>query len=574
MTACLAVLFTLLRGGYVKEISHGVVARIINFVKAAEPTLADIQYGLIVLCQILYMKKRSFAIPKEMIFLQLSIDDIIPYVCSDALPNLQLNALMLINALTKYSKEDKRREIIKELNKTQNRDFIYNGLIKGKKVAPDIAHQLYVYQTCMLNIYSELLRDTVNVDETREFLPYPLMTTRKSRNSDDYTEENASTVSCSSVYSNDRSSFGSILNDNFGAYSSDDQRTEDSTTSSTCRFTYQALRYYKKKYPKKFYNSQSKENGLGQGIILTADKVLGVIIKILDIGHEPNKTSEFFHPLLFNTSLRAPFIYELFSRAMAKVSKTREEMKAYTSRDYEKIFIVLEKGIRLTLEKKPTTYEELKIYLSSVTYKIVSEQWEKEKSLEWKNLLEHHPSVLDMRMKMKEEMENLIYKQRIGVVQRGGIFPKIPEKKNKNKSFFLRLSENRKTLYWGEWNEFQKEQHLTKSFAVSDIKYVIIGKACPHFKDNSVKDYERVFSITFSDDIEIINCVAKSKDMCNIWIDALYLLMGVKKRSEKYAKDLKMLTDMQCTMNLLELQEVPIPFEAPAVPPPPGSLPF
>lgn len=64
---------------------------------------------------------------------------------------LQLNALMLINAMTKTMWRERKMQIIEILNSTEFKEVIFNHVLQhSNKVNEYIAHELYVCQTYSL----------------------------------------------------------------------------------------------------------------------------------------------------------------------------------------------------------------------------------------------------------------------------------------------------------------------------------------------------------------------------------------------------------------------------------------
>lgn len=64
---------------------------------------------------------------------------------------LQLNTLMLINAMTKAMWRDRKTQIMKELNSMQFKEAIFDHVLHhSNKVNENIAHELYVCQTYSL----------------------------------------------------------------------------------------------------------------------------------------------------------------------------------------------------------------------------------------------------------------------------------------------------------------------------------------------------------------------------------------------------------------------------------------
>lgn len=95
--------------------------------------------------------------------------------------------------------------------------------------------------------------------------------------------------------------------------------------------------HYKKYHYKNFYQSQAEEQFYKPGILASAERVVRLLAKILHIGLEPDRTSTCYLPPVFTCSSKSPFYFELFSRTMWLLSKTRHEMKASSLQDYDKV---------------------------------------------------------------------------------------------------------------------------------------------------------------------------------------------------------------------------------------------
>lgn len=77
--------------------------------------------------------------------------DLIPYIWSEELQSLQLNTLMLINTIVRVVDDDKKMQLIKEMNLSTNRKTIFDHIIKlESNIDEAMAHELYVYQTYVL----------------------------------------------------------------------------------------------------------------------------------------------------------------------------------------------------------------------------------------------------------------------------------------------------------------------------------------------------------------------------------------------------------------------------------------
>ncbi|KAF2881598.1 hypothetical protein ILUMI_24573 [Ignelater luminosus] len=570
LSACLLTLLHLLKKQYIKEMDPAIVSNIIKCIKTNSPPTSpsQLQYALAVLCQILYL--RGHELNKQMIIQELSIKDLIPFIWSEEHGGLQLNTMMLINAMVRCLKGDKKQQLIKELNRSKNREYIFNNIIKNTSVDNQMAHELYVYQTHLLSLLSDALNGYVEQKTSVVFREMELFDDNMNRSSTFMDFEEASRSRCNST--------GTILEDieniriSFASMESEKSSNVDLLNNpflddQICYLTYDCLVHYRKYHYKNFCQSCIEENTYEPGILHSAERITRLLGKIMHIGLDPYKAGKSYHPLIFNSNLKFPFFLELFSRTMWLLSKTRREMKAWTLDDYSKILVVLEKQIQMVLEKKPRDYNALTSEMMKITYDEVDKQWQKEKEAEWKSVYETNPSVQTIKEQFRKENAKLIFEKRIKTMQAGDMFPKLPERRGKQQYFFMKLSDNKRQMLWDDWdeilNEFKSRQ--PKRIIVSDIKHFITGKACPHVRDNTVKHPDRAFTIILEAG-DTINFLAKDSLTADLWIDGFSLLLGKQDRSSNFKKELEILVEMDCALHLLELQNIPIPKVAPPLP--------
>lgn len=62
----------------------------------------------------------------------------------------QYGAILVINALIRCCKGDKRQQLIKEIDKKSCKLAIYENVIESRKIEKNMAHELYLYQTYLL----------------------------------------------------------------------------------------------------------------------------------------------------------------------------------------------------------------------------------------------------------------------------------------------------------------------------------------------------------------------------------------------------------------------------------------
>lgn len=66
--------------------------------------------------------------------------------------------------------------------------------------------------------------------------------------------------------------------------------------------------------------------------------------------------------------------------------------------------------------------------MMKVSYSMVEEQWQEEKRDEWKVMYDTHPSVQMIKQNYVADIKILLFEKRIKVMQKGDVFPKLPEK--------------------------------------------------------------------------------------------------------------------------------------------------
>ncbi|KAJ8935946.1 hypothetical protein NQ314_012568 [Rhamnusium bicolor] len=162
----------------------------------------------------------------------------------------------------------------------------------------------------------------------------------------------------------------------------------------------------------------------------------------------------------------------------------------------------------------------------------------------------------DERKKKDDELKHLL-KNNPCIQELKKVYTKQNEENKTNGSIFVQLSKNERELYiYDITNVKTNEMSLEQKIVISDITHIVIGKNCKH--SNLCKHPSQAFSIVINHSENQINFIAKDeKTACN------------KRRSVYYKKELDDLVDMDIMLQILELQNVPIPKHPPPVPPPP-----
>lgn len=120
-------------------------------------------------------------------------------------------------------------------------------------------------------------------------------------------------------------------------------------------------------------------------------------------------------------------------------------------------------------------------------------------------MLADNPSVQEFKKLVTKKNEKLIYRKRMMTLERGAKFPKLPQKvikssfligfvfmfhylqRGKSGSIFVKVTEHNRTVFWGDFSPKLNdiEPATIKTFRISEVKHLIVGEACPHFKDNT-----------------------------------------------------------------------------------------
>ncbi|MCI4380340.1 hypothetical protein PGIGA_G00238910 [Pangasianodon gigas] len=299
-----------------------------------------------------------------------------------------------------------------------------------------------------------------------------------------------------------------------------------------------------------------------------------MLCEILRIGEPPSETGSNYHPIFF---AQDRLLEELFCICIQLLNKTWKEMRA-TQEDFDKVMQVVREQITRTLSSKPTSLELFKNKVNALNYSEILKLRQTERLHQEETLA---PPVLELKERLKPELLELIRQQRLNRLCHGTLFRKISSRRRQDKLWYCRLSPNHKVLHYGdveEETEMPSIESLQDKIPVADIKALLIGKDCPHMKDNKGKQTKEMldlaFSITYDVEEYSLNFVASSRtDFC-LWTDGLNVLLGKEMSSESMRSELEILLSMEIKLRLLDLENVPIPDSAPPIPKPPSNFNF
>lgn len=483
-------------------------------------------------------------------------------------PQVQIKAMALLMALLQTAGDPDRQELFDFLARRNLRQFIYKNIIHSSSpVGDEMAHYLYVLQSLTLNQLERRMRtplDSYSQDqrETLHGLRQAAFETES--------ESNLSHERRRSLCAKEFKKLGFSNNSNPG---------QDLNRTPPGLLALDTMEYFAFRYPDAFsrfvLENSSREDKHECPFARSSIQLTLILCEILRIGEPPSETGSDYHPLFFSQDR---LLEELFCICIQLLNKTWKEMRA-TQEDFDKVMQVVREQITRTLSSKPTSLELFKNKVNALNYSEILKLRQTERLHQEETLA---PPVLELKERLKPELLELIRQQRLNRLCHGTLFRKISSRRRQDKLWYCRLSPNHKMLHYGDVEEEDAEmpsiETLQEKIPVADIKALLIGKDCPHMKENKGKQTKEVldlaFSITYDVEEYSLNFIASSRtDFC-LWTDGLNVLLGRDMSSEAMRSELEILLSMEIKLRLLDLENVPIPEHAPAVPSPPSNFNF
>ncbi|RWS02916.1 engulfment and cell motility protein 1-like protein, partial [Dinothrombium tinctorium] len=504
-------------------------------------------------------------------------------------PEIQQNAIALINALFIKSDLSKRKATAKTLGSRQIRDIILNSVISksegegGGNVGSEMAHQLYILQSLILNLHEERMQMLPTTSSVIEDAKEKLNELRKLAFESELSCDRALGKAPLSSPSNIGNANNFVDNYMRLGFTSCKNPVEDFTTCPPGLLALDLMLYFARNYTDNYVkvvleNSCRTDKDHECPFARGAIEITSLLCQIFKIGETPSDEGKTFYRMFFKHDHP---LEELFCICVPLLNKTWKEMRA-TVADFEKVFSVLRQQISRSLDEPKATesFETFKAKLSELTYSKIMTLWQKERTNreEWENKAK---AILELRERVKPEIIELIKQQRLQFLTEGTLFVKYSNKgqRVKDKFWFCRLSTNYKVFYYGDTqeNKVPSIDELSHKFPVVDIKMMLVGRDCPHMKDQKSKKstYALAFSlIPDSDQEEALNFVASNEKIFDYWTDGINALLGNSMVSKETQRDLETLLSMDIKLRLLDTEGVTIPEVPPEIPPSPPNYDF
>ncbi|XP_071092099.1 engulfment and cell motility protein 1-like [Haliotis cracherodii] len=485
---------------------------------------------------------------------------------SQAYPEVQKNAIALINALFMKADPDKRRKIADQLHSKSMRNMILSHVIRGmQQVGTEMAHQLYVLQVLLLNLHEDRKKTPANshdqtvlrdIEELRRIA------------FDVDGDPNINTVRKSPSSAKDYRKLGFL---NQGTPVEDFTKTPPGLLALDVMLYF--ARNHGENYVKVVLENSSRADEHDCPFVRASIMLTEILCDILKIGEQPTEEGQTFYPMFFCHD--KPF-EEFYCVCIQLLNKTWREMKA-TSDDFQKVLGVVKEQITRALEIHPSNFDSLRTRLNQLTYSEIIKIWELERQSkeEWESQAK---PILELREIIKPEIMDLIKQQRYNHMVEGAIFTKYAKgNQKKDRFWYWRLAPNHKALHYGDCqdNAVLPIEQLPNKISIVDIKMLQSGKEFANPKDK--RDRKGISSFAFAivpDTTDPLQLVASCEKEFDMWTDGIHALLGQEMTSSQTNQDLETLLSMEIKIRLLETEGITIPTEAPPIPPAPANLNF
>uniref|UniRef100_A0A6Q2YHX5 ELMO domain-containing protein n=1 Tax=Esox lucius TaxID=8010 RepID=A0A6Q2YHX5_ESOLU len=540
--------------GFMELMDHGIVSwenlsaefiKKVSFVNAKAMDASIQQVSLAILESMVLSSSSLFQLVKQEVTMERLLSHL--QVTNQ---QIQTKAMALLMALLQTAGDADRQNIIHS----------------SASVGDEMAHYLYVLQSVTLNHLELRMRmplDSYNQDQ-REILHNLRQAAFETESENSLSNERRRSL-CAKEFKK----LGFSNNSNPG---------QDLLRTPPGLLALDTMSYFASRYPDAYsrfvLENSSREDKHECPFARGSIQLTLILCEILRIGEPPSETGSNYHPIFFSQDR---LLEELFCVCIQLVNKTWKEMRA-TQEDFDKVMQVVREQITRTLSSKPTSLELFKNKVNALNYSEILKLRQTERLHQEETLA---PPVLELKERLKPELLELIRQQRLNRLCQGTLFRKISSRRRQDKLWYCRLSPNHKVLHFGDVEEETETpaiEGLQEKIPVADIKALLTGKDCPHMKENKGKQTKEVldlaFSITYDVEEYSLNFIASSRiDFC-LWTDGLSVLLGRDMSSECMRSELEILLSMEIKLRLLDLENVPIPDNAPPVPKPPSNYNF
>ncbi|GAB1611161.1 engulfment and cell motility protein 1-like [Argonauta hians] len=481
---------------------------------------------------------------------------------------LHKNFIAVINALLMKADRPKHKEIAESLQSKMFRNIILDHVIMASRVINnDMAHQLSVLQTLMLNLNEERMKSLPDPNKNIN----DIVELRRVAFDFDGDVGSRKTMTVSRDFAKDAVKDAKKLGfKNVARPLEDFSEVPPGVLALDCMLYF--ARNHTDSYIKVVLENCCRADEHDCPFTQTSIHLTRILCEILKIGEPPSEDGHVYYRMFFTHD--KPF-EEFFCSCIQLWSKSWKEMRA-TTEDFSKVLSVVREQITRGLAQKPMTFDDFKERLKQFTYAEILKSWEKERQNKeaWESQAE---PIVELRKQITPDIKDMIRRQRLNYLMSGSLFCKITKGGKLKEKHWWQLSPNLKTFHYGDWNSENTPtlEQLPNKLSVADIKCLVAGKECAHIKENRKKNIaaDLYFSIIPVTTIPQ-NFLAGSQLEFDMWTDGINALLRNKMVSGQEKSDMEMLLGMEIKLRLLDTEGVQIPAKPPPVPPLPDNYNF
>ncbi|XP_042209580.1 engulfment and cell motility protein 1-like isoform X2 [Homarus americanus] len=454
---------------------------------------------------------------------QITMPKLLQHISNNKKVEIQQSVLALINSLIQKSDAQKRRYYSTTLFSRQYRTILTNNVLihaEGGNVGADMAHQLYVLQQLLLNQYEE--RMSTSMDASDQDATDKIKELRRIAFETDG-ECSKDVTTRRPEYKKEYKKLG-FRNDINPAQDFMDTPPGMLALDNMVFFARNHSDQYAKLVLENCYRADSHECPFGRASI----ELTKLLCEILQIGDTPTDQGQTFHPMFFSHDHS---FEELFSICVVLLNKTWKEMKA-TTEDFSKVLSVVKDQIWRTMIVQPSTLENFRSKINTLTYAEIAEIWQQERINNEEQEMQA-PPIKELRTQLEPEILELIQQHRLRFLVEGTRFKSVRGARTKDKFRYCRLSPNHKFFHYDECDEKSEPtiDELGKKISIVDIKSIVTGKECPHMKDKAGKKnaYNLAFSLILEsnnvNETNSVDFVAPDDSVFSYWVDGVNALL-------------------------------------------------
>lgn len=434
-TAALACLRLSMQHGYLEHLCHVGLDRVVAEIAGPGESRA-LREALLTACLVL---ARSDTDQGERLRAALTTTETLTLVKGRS-AGVQLAVLGLVNALLLTSDGERRDEDLKILSTPKWRQIIFRHVLGAgqRSAGDDLAHQLHVLQTVLLNSIlgqsqkTFIGRETDNGKMPTSSSPSSTSTWRRMSTETilDVAESSpptpelsrqSSTATLDEVEQNYMPSMPLPSPKQPPTLRRYFSELSDSSSSMVSHLSLNCIEYFSQQYHDSFLLLK-EEAELFSDIHHVAQDVVEVLCSVLRVGTMHGRTSVRYCPLFF--SARDPFFEELFCHAMWTLGKTIRDLKTKEPEDHVVALRVLHRQLKDALAPRPTTLSALAENLKEISAVKVQELWAVEQQEKFETLLKKHPAIDDLRNRIRPRAIELVTIQRLNALKAGHKFSK------------------------------------------------------------------------------------------------------------------------------------------------------